>query len=72
MIDMDGFKIIVFFGGGFLLFILGIWFLGNYMDSKKCYASYSEYKPEYEALSGCRIEWHGKMTPVEIIRNINQ
>lgn len=36
-----------------------------------CISSYSDYSPEYGVLSGCRIMWHGKRTPVDAIRNIS-
>ena len=42
-----------------------------YLSSMNCKKAYSEYAPTYSFLEGCRIEWQGKMTPVEMIRNIN-
>lgn len=44
-----------------------IWF-----KSAKCYSQYEAYQPEWELLAGCRIMWNGKLTPVDIVREINQ
>lgn len=52
-------------------FIGGLIFLANLATSKQCYKTYSEYNPQYSFWSQCRIEWQGKLTPVEMIKNIN-
>ncbi len=41
-----------------------------FLTSAGCYAAYSEYNPEFGMFSGCRIEWQGRMTPVELIREV--
>ena len=55
------------FIGGFLAFLA----FGYFMDSYECHSKYSSFKAEYGIFSGCRIEWNGKITPVDIIREIN-
>ena len=37
----------------------------------ECLKSYEDYNPQFSLSGGCRIEWQGKLTPVEMIRNIN-
>jgi len=39
----------------------------NYLKEVRCTEKYSEYNPQYTFLSGCRIIWEGKLTPVENI-----
>ncbi len=46
--------------------------LAFFLSSKSCFGEYEAYKPQWGMFSGCRIEWKGTLTPVEIIRNINQ
>lgn len=36
-----------------------------------CKAQYRDYNPKWGFWSGCRIEWEGKMTPVDMVKNIN-
>ena len=42
-----------------------------FLTKAQCLESYSNYQPRYSFLTGCRIEWHGVLTPTEIITNIN-
>ena len=42
-----------------------------YISSHVCYSSFAEYNPQWGVWSGCRIEWQGKMTPTDMIKNIN-
>lgn len=55
----------------FILFIVGMFWGLNQINKKSCLTAYDTYKPVYTFWSGCRIEWDGKLTPVEIIREIN-
>lgn len=47
-----------------------VWF-ASLLAEKSCLESYSNYDVEWGFFSGCRIEWDGKMTPIDIIREIN-
>jgi len=42
-----------------------------FMDSKVCISTYSDYKPKWSILGGCKIDYNGKLTPVGMIKNIN-
>jgi len=42
-----------------------------FVNKLQCNAKYKDYKPQYGLSSGCRIEWNGKLTPVEMVRQIN-
>jgi hypothetical protein len=45
---------------------------GTYFFIKQqCLQSYSEYQPEYSLLTKCRVMHNGKITPVDIIREMN-
>lgn len=41
------------------------------LNAKQCLSKYSEYQASYSFMSGCRVVWNGKVTPVDIIREIN-
>ena len=49
----------------------GIFQFAFWASEKTCIESYSNYKAEWGVFSGCRIEWQGKLTPVDIIREID-
>jgi hypothetical protein len=49
------------------LFVFGV----TRLSKAQCMAKYSNYEAEYHFLGGCRIVWNGKLTPVDIIREIN-
>lgn len=52
-----------------LLFIVVV--LSSYFFVKtRCLESYSYYHPQFTFFTGCRVEWNGKMTPVDIVREI--
>lgn len=56
----------------FTIFIIMVLLIPiNYVSSIGCKASYSAYSPEYTFMSGCRIMYDGKLTPVGMIKNIN-
>ncbi len=55
-----------------LFFALFIYVIGYVIPKVKCNATYESYNPSFTMLGGCKIEWNGKQTPVEIIREINQ
>jgi len=42
-----------------------------FLDKAVCYNAYSDYNPRYNYLAGCRIDYNGKTTPVDMIKNIN-
>lgn len=54
----------------FAIFLFSLQVFGSY---QKCTHKYSDYHPEWSIFGGCRVEWDGKMTPVENIglREIN-
>lgn len=53
-------------------FILGVIQGLKAIDKKQCFTRYSEYNPTYEGMiSGCKVMWNGKLTPISIIREIN-
>ncbi len=68
---METLKTIAFFvfSLGFA-FGISLYFVA-WLDKTRCLESYSNYNVEWGFFSGCRIEWDGKMTPIEIIREIN-
>ncbi len=53
-------------GFALALLIFMIWG-ANTLSGMSRIASYGEYQPQYSFLSGCRIEWNGKLIPVDII-----
>lgn len=59
---------------GFLVvIILSILFaFGTILIEKQtCLSSYNQYTPQWGLLTGCRVMWDEKFTPVDIIREIN-
>lgn len=61
----DGiFKPLVFY---FVLLIVVAYFLAQ----RFCLESYSQYSPQYGVFTDCRIMFNGKLTPVDMIKNIN-
>lgn len=56
----------------FLVGIFAIVFgLVYVLTRQSCYSMYSEYNPTFGIMSECRIEYNGKLTPVDMIKNIN-
>lgn len=53
-----------------IIFGTGITLSVNFLAKKSCLDSYSQYKPEYSLFTACRIEWNGKLTPVDMVKNI--
>lgn len=53
----------------FISIVIAITFLiiGFEFKEAKCVEKYSEYEPQFGILSGCRVAWEGKLTPVENI-----
>ena len=49
-----------------IIAVLSIWF-----NEVSCYRSFEQYNPDWSFISGCRIEFQGKLTPVDMIKNIN-
>lgn len=47
--------------------VVGIDYL---LSSKRCLTAYENYEPRYGLFSKCRVMWNGKLTPVDIIREI--
>mgnify|MGYP003423770027 FL=1 len=45
-------------------------FLGYRLERKQCLTAYEAYTPSYTFWGGCKVEWSGKLTPVDIIREI--
>jgi len=42
-----------------------------YLNKKTCFSMYQDYNPQFGFFENCRIEWKGKLTPVDMIKNIN-
>ena len=42
-----------------------------FIDKVSCKNSYSEYNPQWSFWGGCKIDYNGKLTPVDMIKNIN-
>ena len=42
-----------------------------YTDRYSCLKSYSDYQPQYSFWTSCRISYNGKITPVDMVKNIN-
>jgi hypothetical protein len=40
------------------------------VEAASCHSKYSAYNPSWGIISGCQVEWNGKITPVENIRLI--
>jgi len=51
-----------------LAIIFGLAFI---IDKSSCLMSYSEYQPQYGFFSGCRIVVDDKLTPVQMVRELN-
>ena len=66
----DEAKISLVIMGFFVVFIAVVAGAMLWLQSQRCAAAYSNYQAEWGYFSGCRILWEGKMTPVEIIREI--
>lgn len=45
--------------------------LAFYARSIQCKSAYENYQPEWGIISGCRIVVGGKLTPVDIVRELN-
>lgn len=63
----DDIKFII---GGLIVITLIILGAVNVVE-KSCLQGYSEYNPSWGFYEGCRVNWNGKLTPVDIIREIN-
>lgn len=63
-------KLIILIATSVCLFILLMVVGGFWLDSKYCLTAYQEYQPNWSVWGGCRVMWDGKLTPVDIIREI--
>jgi len=58
-----------------ILFVIGvvalIVALYAVIDPPSCYSRYSDWQPSWDFWGGCRIVYKGKLTPVDMISNIN-
>lgn len=64
------FGLLAIFTALFVGFALLVGTPAYFVTRAECHAAYAEYNPEFGFFSGCRIEWQGRMTPVELIREI--
>lgn len=72
---MEDFKEIMAMIVGVLLLVFVVVFSGVIpivysINKKSCLSAYNEYTPSYTLWGGCKVEWNGKLTPVDIIREI--
>lgn len=42
-----------------------------FVHKVKCESAYENYQPQFGVISGCRIMVEGKLTPVDIVRELN-
>lgn len=42
-----------------------------YTDKYFCLKSYVDYQPQYSFWTSCRINYNGKLTPIDMVKNIN-
>ena len=55
-----------------ILSVILITFVPAYLFSKShCMKAYENYEPNFSIVGGCRVKWSGRLTPVDIIREIN-
>lgn len=50
--------------------IIGLFALVAVMSRASCLSGYSEYQPRWGMVSGCRIIHDGKLTPTDIVREV--
>jgi len=55
---------------GVIVFSVGLVSLLNWMSNKQCLTAYSNFEPQWGFFSKCRIVVDGKLTPVEIVREL--
>lgn len=54
-----------------LIFIIFLAVLGgNQLSKSACLTGYENYQPQYGFITGCRIMHDGKLTPIDIVREI--
>lgn len=41
------------------------------LERNYCMSAFEDYSPKWGVISGCRIKFQGKLTPVKMIKNIN-
>jgi hypothetical protein len=68
--DMEDFKVVVVIVLVILLAVGGSCSLGILLAKKSCLASYQNFQPEWGFFEGCRIVVDGKLTPVDIVREL--
>lgn len=57
---------------GIVIFTVLITVIPAYFIGKaNCLKSYENYQPNFSIFGGCRVMWKDKLTPVDIIREIN-
>ena len=66
----DDLKIGLVVGLGALLFIVGLVSLLFFLSNKRCLSAYSEFEPQWGIWTNCRIMVDGKLTPVDIVREL--
>ncbi len=76
LFDSDNFFVAfgTFLVFGFILagILIGVISLFVYpFEVLSCKSKYADYKPSYGFFSECRIIYEGKLTPVNMIKNIN-
>lgn len=55
---------------GVILFFVLLIGLKLFISERRCLTSYENYQPAWGIFSGCRITFEGKLTPVDIVREI--
>lgn len=55
-----------------IVLVLIITITGGFLiDKASCKNKYQEFQPQYSLLGGCKVMWSGRLTPIDIIREIN-
>ena len=53
-----------------IVILIGVVGIGILMANLSCINSYSNFEPQWGILTGCRIMVDGKLTPVDIVREL--
>lgn len=54
-----------------MILIVSIFSVALFMTNIQCKSAYENYQPQWGFISGCRIMVDGKLTPVNIVRELN-
>ena len=55
----------------FIVLTLTIFTTGILLARKSCLVAYSEYVPSWSFIGGCRVMWNDKLTPIQMVINVD-